>query len=1515
MGKQYEMAFQIGAKVQGSFGSAFKSAATSVQSLQTTINELNKKQSDISSYQKTQEALERTRQKLQLYQQQYANMKAAIEGNENATYQEQNAMLAKAKAIDDLKAKQEQLENKLKTTGEALQEEGVDLDNLGQASQEAKEDVEALRQEQEELSASSGSAANCIMELVGALGAMEALKAVGQAFKECAEQAIAFESSMAAVKRTVGGDDAFLNQLGEDFKKLSTQIPMTTEELTQIATTAGQLGIEQSKVEQFTEVMAKLATTTDLTADEAATMLAQFANITGLTDYERLGSVVAQLGDATATTASKVVQMSQGMAASASIAGFSETDIMALAAAVGSLGIEAQAGSTSMSQLISTLYKATETGENLENFAAVAGMSAEQFKKSWGEDAIGTMNRFIQGLNDTERNGRSAVVILDELGITNVRQTKAILGLANAGDLLTNTITQANDAWAQNTALNEKAGIMYETTEAKLTMMQNAANNVKVAIGDAFTPVIGAAADALTGLLEPVAEFIEANPALVQGIGAALAVMGGLTGAVVAYSAAAKIAAAASAALTAAIPGAKLLLGIGAAIAVVTGAAVALSQAFKDSSKSMAEMDAEFDSLMDQYQQQQAVIDLCEQYRTLSSEMEHAVDTSKKMEGFEDIEIDLKGKPEEDVRPKDFLVGGDDTTKLTGEADQNELLNGVDFIVEGTDTIELTPEADDSTLIDGAEFVEDGTDVIPLTAEADENGLVDGSEFIEAGTDTVDLTGEVGPDGTVDGSEFVEAGTDTVDLKGKAENKLNAEKDFMEDTGVKIKAEADGSVKLDANVFVKNKNVKFKAEWENKAAMLQDVEKFKQQAADAKKNLEDAQNNLAELKDRQSQIEARIWNSNNTEDLPKLQQQMSDVTEAIIEQEAQVGQLETAYTNIAAQYVITAQAIDTLHEKDDELKKLEDELTELANQSADAFAKEAGSILDVAAAQEELARAKMAQIKADIYANTQEQAKSYASTMREAAEYQELFNQSVEEAEVVNRYAGMSVDDISDSYRGLLQTLDDMEDAEGFTPDTEAYKVAVAEANALYNVLTGMPDDWSQYADGFTNWVDSFAYVAGNAENWNQIVADINQDVATYGSLIAGASENTTMFLDNLVNGVSIGAVSIGEVETLLTTAFANEENGAELLAEAMEYVRARTQEAADAQEELATAQEEGVDTQAVIDATQPIIEKMNELAKSYKAAYDAAYQSISGQFELFEKVSLDKESDAAKTSVDDMINSLKSQSDYMTEYAVNLQKASQMGISDGLLAQLSDGSTESAQYLQEIVTNGSAKIDELNEAFASVEQGKAKFADTVAEMQTDFSASMKQLETDLQTTVDTMDKSAESAASGQRTVKSYAEGALSQLSAVQDAFAQLSAVAQIKAKVSFSLGGLSFGGGKGGFSIGSFLGIPGFAGGTDSAPEGWAWVGEHGPELMHLQGGEQILNAQESRTVSADYAASSGGSGGYTIEYKPQYTINGSMNADDLYAVLEEHDQQMRGQLEDLINDIAEDRARRAYA
>lgn len=143
-----------------------------------------------------------------------------------------------------------------------------------------------------------------------------------------------------------------------------------------------------------------------------------------------------------------------------------------------------------------------------------------------------------------------------------------------------------------------------------------------------------------------------------------------------------------------------------------------------------------------------------------------------------------------------------------------------------------------------------------------------------------------------------------------------------------------------------------------------------------------------------------------------------------------------------------------------------------------------------------------------------------------------------------------------------------------------------------------------------------------------------------------------------------------------------------------------------------------------VMEASTLMLVNVGGIASAYSEAYSSAYDSISGQMGLFETMSVE-----VQTSVDGMISSLQSQVEYMSGYSENLRTAAQMGVSDGLLSQLSDGSTESAAYLQEIVTNGQGKINELNAAFAQVEKGKEDFSSTVADMQKDLQGSMQFLE------------------------------------------------------------------------------------------------------------------------------------------------------------------------------------------
>ena len=302
---------------------------------------------------------------------------------------------------------------------------------------------------------------------------------------------------------------------------MALDMPSSATEIAGVMESAGQLGIATESVTDFAKTMIDLGNATNLTADQAASSLAKFANITGMSadNYRSLGSVIVDLGNNFATTEADIVNMSTYLTSAASVAGFAETDIMALSAAMSSVGINAEAGGSSMSKLISMMQTAVEVGgEGLQAFADVANMTAEEFATEWGTNAVGALQAFVGGLNDVERNGKSMSVILQDLDLDDIRMSNMLKALAQGNTVLTSAVEKANTAWKENTALTNEVEKRYATLESKMQMMQNAANDLKISVGNSLTPAMGLAADAATDLMEGLSGFARENQALTAGI-------------------------------------------------------------------------------------------------------------------------------------------------------------------------------------------------------------------------------------------------------------------------------------------------------------------------------------------------------------------------------------------------------------------------------------------------------------------------------------------------------------------------------------------------------------------------------------------------------------------------------------------------------------------------------------------------------------------------------------------------------------------------------------------------------------------------------------------------------------------------------------------------------------------------------------------------------------------------------------------------------------------------------------
>ncbi len=325
--------------------------------------------------------------------------------------------------------------------------------------------------------------------------------------------AIDYESAFAGVRKTVEATESQFSSLNSGILEMTKSMPQSAVEIAGISEAAGQLGIQTDNILGFTKTMAMLGDTTNMASAEAATSLARFANITQMSqqDFDKLGSTIVALGNNLATTESEIVEMSLRLAGAGKQVGMTEAQIMSLAGALSSVGIEAAAGGSAFSKVMVNMQLAVETGGRaLDDFARVAGMSASEFKTAFQKDAAGALVTFIQGLQDTDKLGGSAIKILDEMGITEVRMRDALLRAAGAGDLFNQSIEIGTQAWEENIALQKEAEQRYATIESQLAMLGNNLKIVGITLGQILMPHI-------TAIVEKIREWVDSFSSLDKG--------------------------------------------------------------------------------------------------------------------------------------------------------------------------------------------------------------------------------------------------------------------------------------------------------------------------------------------------------------------------------------------------------------------------------------------------------------------------------------------------------------------------------------------------------------------------------------------------------------------------------------------------------------------------------------------------------------------------------------------------------------------------------------------------------------------------------------------------------------------------------------------------------------------------------------------------------------------------------------------------------------------------------------
>lgn len=485
----------------------------------STAQEIQQKKTTVAT-----EALEEAQKAQQKYAESIEATKAEIEQINQRMAELGTSSGDTSDEMKQLSERQKQLSNDLISLESGYERANKTANVWGTTLNKSKTEEEKLKhaisQTNEQLH-NQGNAIDMLSRALAARTIQKGANEIAEALKQCVEASIEFESAITGVFKTVDGTDEQLAAISDGIKEMATRIPATTTEIASVAEAAGQLGIQTDSVLSFTEVMINLGNATNLSADEAATALARFANITGMSadEYDRLGSTIVALGNNFATTESEITNLATRLASAGQIAGLSEPEILALSAAMSSVGIAAEAGGTAMTQTLTAIANAAESGgDELQTLADIAGMSASEFKVALEQDAMSAISAFISGIAELNETGGNVSATLEELGMSGVRQSNMIRSLALANDMFAESVDMANKAWEENTALTEEAEKRYATTESKLQTLNNAYENLKVTLGDQLKPALDKLAEAGTSALVWVNDFAEKNPEVVRGL-------------------------------------------------------------------------------------------------------------------------------------------------------------------------------------------------------------------------------------------------------------------------------------------------------------------------------------------------------------------------------------------------------------------------------------------------------------------------------------------------------------------------------------------------------------------------------------------------------------------------------------------------------------------------------------------------------------------------------------------------------------------------------------------------------------------------------------------------------------------------------------------------------------------------------------------------------------------------------------------------------------------------------------
>lgn len=584
--KEYEMLFQLDAKLGSSYTSTFSKAKSGPSELQKEIRSLQSVQADISAYTKQQAAVEKTQAKLDNLNKQYQLLQQEIkETNGPTTSLERESAKLEQRIGDTSNALAAQKE-KLGATAKSLNEAGVGTDNLGSKSQDLADKLNTLRAKEEAAAESAEeygdkgtSSIEAVSQAFAAAKVYEGLEQIKDAYMDCINSAGDFEASMSNVEALSGASGDQLQALTDKAKEMGATTKFTAGESADALSYMALAGWDTQSMLQGISPVMELAAAANMDLASASDIVTDYLTAFGLTasDTTHFVDVMAYAMSHSNTNVEQLGEAYKACAATAKSMGYSVEETTAVLATMANAGVKGGEAGTALNAIMTRLATNTKgCADELEKYGV--SIYDSQGNMNSLSDILTGLSAVWDNLTDQEQANLAKTIA----GTNQYSKLQTIMAgcseqAAKGGQSFSDYASALENC--SGTA-GKMAGTMLDNLNGKMTLFESAADSLEIAVGEQLTPAMSDLYEVGADVLSGMTEFVNDNPGVVKGITTMVGIIGTATAGLTGYVAVAGVAKAVTAAIgaTAAASLGPIALGV-AGIAAVAGAFVAVTSA------------------------------------------------------------------------------------------------------------------------------------------------------------------------------------------------------------------------------------------------------------------------------------------------------------------------------------------------------------------------------------------------------------------------------------------------------------------------------------------------------------------------------------------------------------------------------------------------------------------------------------------------------------------------------------------------------------------------------------------------------------------------------------------------------------------------------------------------------------------------------------------------------------------------------------------------------------------------